>query len=166
MKLARVLIGETETDKNEFILNFKRLFPTIKTELLISKWQRLIQLKAVQVLMDLDTGEFLAHQKIISSYSHQSPNDHILLYDWSFIKNFVKNIKNIDDETTLFIILHINKEYIRIPNITEIDPSSINPHLVDGIPVVMDTDSILNKISKNGYDSLTKEEKMFLDKVK
>lgn len=148
MRLIRIPVGQTVSDKNEFVKEFLRVFPSNPKKHIEDIWERNTKASVLQIIMDVDTGFTIAIHRI----------NEIGLSEWELSSRFIDPIPLIKD----FVIEH-NKSNENMDNIydqeTNIEQKSVK------IPK-NNVDDILDIIVKNGHGSLNDNQKSFLQRYK
>jgi hypothetical protein len=178
MKLVRAIIGTTIEDRDNFVNDFLRLFPDLNTEALSDRWRQYSMVGVMQILINLENGEVVSVQEtvMVDQYTNYM--------EWKFTMNFVRFIPQFKDEKLLHTLLHMNKEYSKIPNINSIKPeelldiglqqtveyNKLDDNDISGnekpLSLTEKVDIIFDKISEKGYESLSSEEKSILEEYK
>lgn len=138
---VRMPVGTTEDDKNSFIEQFIRIFPSQDKESVSNIWDRYYENSVLQAIWDVKLGIVVSIMKV-SKYGAF----------WEHSGYFLKRVPNVSEfDIEAFRNKTFNEEF------KSGNKSNKN---------IFDIDLIIDKINSHGLDKLTKEEKDFLDNIK
>jgi hypothetical protein len=137
MTSIRVPVGSTDKDRDKFIEEFLRVFPNNTYEKVLETWEKQSSMGVLQMIIDTQTGVITHIMRI---------NNHGETF-WELSSRFINKIPT---------IVNYDPNDYKIENLTT---STNSNNTID-----YNIDDILDFITENGYEKLTKDKKEFLAK--